>query len=149
MASIEENKAVVRRAYVDGLNRKDMGIIDEVFAPEYVAYFPGVPPVRGRDAMKELLAAFLAAFPDIVFTIEDQIAEGEKVATRWTAHGTHQGEFRGFPPKTHGDPCNGQPGDVQRDRHLPHCQRQDRRGMEHPRTAGRDAAVGVVAAPPE
>jgi steroid delta-isomerase-like uncharacterized protein len=107
VASIEENKAVVRRAYEEGMNRQDMGIVDEVFAPEYVAHFPGVPPVSGRDAMKELLAAFFAAFPDLVFTVEDQIAEGEKVATRWTAHGTHQGEFKGFPPKTHGIPPTG------------------------------------------
>ena len=105
--STEENKAVVRRAYEEGMNGKDMGIIDEVFAPDYVAHFPGVPSIRGRDAIKELIGSFLAAFPDIVFTVEDQIAEGDKVATRWTARGTHQGEFRGFPPKTHGIPPTG------------------------------------------
>ncbi len=105
--TIEENKAIVRRAYEDGMNKKNLAIIDEVFAPEYVAHFPGVPPIRGVDNIKELIKAFIAAFPDIVFTVEDQIAEGDKVATRWTARGTHQGEFRGFPPKTHGIPPTG------------------------------------------
>ena len=103
------NKALVRRAYEDGMNERNLAIIDEVFAPDYVAHFPGVPPVRGVEAAKEVIGSFLAAFPDIVFTIEDQIAEGDRVATRWTAKGTHLGEFRGFPPKTHGISPTGNP----------------------------------------
>ena len=46
--SLEDNKAIVRRAYLDGMNTRDMGIIEEVFSPEYVSHFPGQPPTRGR-----------------------------------------------------------------------------------------------------
>jgi predicted ester cyclase len=100
--SSEQNKAIVRRAYEDGMNLKNMAIIDELFAPDYQAHFPGLPPIRGVEAVKELIGSFLTAFPDIVFTIEDHVAEGDKVATRWSARGTHLAEFRGFPPRTHG-----------------------------------------------
>ena len=97
----EANKALVRRAY-EGFNEGNVDVIDEVFAPNYVAHFPGVAPIEGSDLAKQVVGSFVEAFPDIKFTIEDQIAEGDKVVTRWSAKGTHKGEFRGFPPKTHG-----------------------------------------------
>jgi steroid delta-isomerase-like uncharacterized protein len=97
----EENKALVRRAY-EGFSEGSVDVLDEVFAPDYVAHFPGVEPITGRDAAKELVGAFIDAFPDIKFTIADQIAEGDRVVARWTAQGTHKGEFRGFPPMMHG-----------------------------------------------
>jgi len=103
---LEQNKAVVRRAY-EGFNDGNVDILDEVFAPDYVAHFPGTEPVEGREAAKQLVGAFMDAFPDLQFTIEDQLAEGDRVATRWSATGTHLGEFRGFPPKTHGIPPSG------------------------------------------
>jgi predicted ester cyclase len=102
LMSTEENKAVVRRAYEEGMNLKNLAIIDEVFAPYYRAHFPGLPPIEGVAAAKELIGSFLSAFPDIIFTIEDQVAEGDKVVARWSAVGTHLAEFRGFPPRTHG-----------------------------------------------
>lgn len=105
--SLEENKALVRRAYLDGMNNRDMGIIEEVFSPEYVSHFPGQPPTRGIEPIKAVLQSFFDAFPDIVFTVEDQMAEGDKVATRWSAQGTHQGEWRGFPPRERGTPPTG------------------------------------------
>ena len=86
--SLEQNKALVRRAY-EGFNDGNVNILDEVFAPDYVAHFPGTEPVEGRDAAKQLVGAFMEAFPDLQFTIEDQIAEGDKVVTRWTAAGMH------------------------------------------------------------
>ncbi len=95
--SLEANKAIVRRAYLDGMNNRDLSIIDETFAPDYIVYYPGMDPIYGRDAAKKSIGAFLDAFPDIVFKIEDQIAEGNKVTTRWTATGTFSGVFRGFP----------------------------------------------------
>jgi predicted ester cyclase len=106
MGATEDNKALVRRAY-EGFNDGDIDVLDEVFAPGYTAHFPGTEPVVGRDSAKELVGAFMAAFPDLQFTIEDQIAEGDRCATRWSARGTHNGEFRGFPPKTHGIPPTG------------------------------------------
>ena len=98
--SLEDHKALVRKAYLEAFNQRNLDLIDEVFAPEYVVYYPGVPPILGRDAAKEAVGAFLEAFPDIVFAIEQQVAEGNLVATRWSAKGTHSGEFRGFPVKT-------------------------------------------------
>jgi len=103
----EENKALVRRAYLDGMNTRSLWIIDEVFAPDYVVHYPGLEPIQGRDAAKEAIGAFLDAFPDIVFTIEDQVAEGNKVVTRWTAVGAHTGEFKGFPKKGSVIPASG------------------------------------------
>jgi predicted ester cyclase len=99
VAAVEQrNKAVVRRAYEQGMNRRDMSVVDEVFAPDYVAYFRGEPPIRGRDAFKVSLGAFFEAFDDLVFTVEDAIAEGDRVAVRWTGTGIHAGEYRGMPP---------------------------------------------------
>jgi predicted ester cyclase len=105
--STEENKAIVRRAYIDGMNTRDMGIIEEVFSPEYISHFPGQPPTQGIEPIKAVLQSFFDAFPDIVFKIEDQLAEGDRVATRWSAQGTHQGEWRGFPPRAKGIPPTG------------------------------------------
>jgi predicted ester cyclase len=95
--SLESNKELVRRAYLVGMNNRDMSVIDEVFAPDYVVHYPGVPPIHGLTDAKAALSAFLDAFPDIRFTIADQLAEGDKVTTRWVGRGTHSGEYRGFP----------------------------------------------------
>lgn len=107
--SVEANKAVIRRAYLDGMNTRNLGVIDETFAPDYIVYYPGMEPIHGRDEAKQSIAAFLDAFPDIVFTIEDQVGEGDKVVTRWTAVGTHSGDFRGFPKKGSVIPASGRP----------------------------------------
>lgn len=104
---LERNKAVVRRAYLDGMNKRDLTVIDETFAPDYVVHYPGMEPIQGREEAKEAIGAFLDAFPDIVFTIEDQIAEGNKVVTRWTAVGTHNSDFKGFPKKGSIIPASG------------------------------------------
>jgi predicted ester cyclase len=99
--SIEENKAIVRRAYEEGMNRRDMRIIEEAFSPDYVNYFPaGQGEVRGIDEFKKVLWAFLTAFDDLTFTVEDILGEGDEVALRWSARGVHTGEYRGIPPTT-------------------------------------------------
>ena len=107
--SLEENKALVRRAYEVGMNHKDMRVIDEVFAHDYVVRYPGVAPIRGLEAAKQALGAFLSAFPDMQFIVDDQLAEGDKVKTRWTGRGTHSGEYRGFPVATSVVPPSGRP----------------------------------------
>ncbi len=75
-----------------------MSVIDQVIAPDFVNHTapPGVPPTR--EGGRQLMALFRAAFPDGHMTIEDMLAEGDKVVTRKTFHGTHQGEFMGIPP---------------------------------------------------
>jgi steroid delta-isomerase-like uncharacterized protein len=96
--STENNKALVRREYEDGVNKKDFGIRDEVLAGNYIAHFPGLPALKGIEAFRQFTAAFFTAFPDLQTTIEDLIAEGDKVAIRQTWRGTHKGNFLGIPP---------------------------------------------------
>jgi predicted ester cyclase len=96
--SAEENKAIVRR-FVDEVQSKGkIDAIDEICSPEFINHSapPGV--ASNREGVKQVTAMFRHAFPDSYFTIEDMVAEGDKVATRKTLHGTHQGEFMGIPP---------------------------------------------------
>ncbi len=79
------------------MNERNLALIDELAAPDYV-YHAAANPVPGREAFKQLTSLFLTAFPDIRITIDDQIAEGDKVVTRWTMRGTHQGQFMGITP---------------------------------------------------
>ena len=95
----EENKALVRRAFEEGWNAGNLDVFDEVTSPDYVLHDPTVPEdVVGVDGMKGFASAFLGAFPDLRFSIEEQIAEGDMVATRWTSSATHEGELMGIAP---------------------------------------------------
>ena len=91
----EENKAIARREWEEIWNQGNLDVIDEICAPNYVGHFlpPGMP--SGREGYKQLVTMYRAAFPDIQITIEDQIAQGDKVVTRWTSTGTHKGELMG------------------------------------------------------
>jgi predicted ester cyclase len=96
--STEENKALVRR-FVDEVQiQGNTDLIDEICSPEFVNHStpPGLPP--DREGIKIVTAMFRGAFPDSYFTVEDMMAEGDKVATRKTFYGTHEGEFMGIPP---------------------------------------------------
>jgi len=96
--STEENKALVRRFVDEVQSRGNIDVLDGICSPEFVNHSapPGVPPTC--EGVKQLTAMFRQAFPDSYFTVEDMMAEGDKVATRKTFHGTHQGEFMGIPP---------------------------------------------------
>ena len=95
--STVENKAIVRRFVDEVQNRHDLGALDELFSPDFVDH-SGISPSPGLEGTKQFFTMFFTAFPDIQATIHDQIAEGSKVVTRKTFHGTHQGEFMGIPP---------------------------------------------------
>jgi steroid delta-isomerase-like uncharacterized protein len=95
--STEENKALIRHL-VEETNKHNVNKADEMFAPDVVGHFPGLPPVQGLDACKQLVSGMLTAFPDLQLTVEDLIAEGDKVVFRETWRGTHQGAFQGIPP---------------------------------------------------
>lgn len=102
--SPEDNKALVRR-FVDEVQSKgNTDLIDEICSPEFVNHSapPGLP--ADLEGIKILTTMFKGAFPDSYFTVEDMIAEGDKVVTRKTFHGTHEGEFMGIPPS--GRPVN-------------------------------------------
>lgn len=80
------------RIWIEGLNRGDVSAADEAFAPDCVIHITGVPaPFRGVGPWKEFMAGLLTAFPDIHLTIEDQVVQGDRVAFRWRATGTHNG----------------------------------------------------------
>jgi steroid delta-isomerase-like uncharacterized protein len=93
--STEDNKALVRRWYED-FNQRNLAMY-ELFTPEFVYHTPSMT-LHGLDEFKQFLSHYLTAFPDARFTVEDELAEGELVASRATLHGTHQGEFLGIPP---------------------------------------------------
>jgi steroid delta-isomerase-like uncharacterized protein len=87
------------RVWVEGLNQGDVSAADAVFAPDCVVHITGVAaPVSGVGAWKELVGGLLSAFPDLHFTIEDQLAQGDLVAFRWRATGTHRGPLGAAPP---------------------------------------------------
>jgi steroid delta-isomerase-like uncharacterized protein len=100
--STEENKALVRREIGELFNHTgDLDVAEEVYAPDFVGHDSTLPgDLHGVEAAREFAASFRSAFPDLTCTIEDQLAEGEKVATRWRASGTHEGETEELGPPT-------------------------------------------------
>ncbi len=94
--STEDNKLLVRRLFEEVLNQRNLGLIDEFFSPNHVEH-ASTGPVHGPDGMKQYYLIYLTAFPDAHYTVEDQIAEGDKVVTRWSVRGTHTGELMGLP----------------------------------------------------
>lgn len=86
------------QTWVDGLNRGDASVADQVFAADCVIHINGSPDRNLRvPALKQMVAGLLAAFPDLHFTIEDQLVAGNKVATRWVAEGTNSAAFGNVP----------------------------------------------------
>ena len=92
----EANKAQVRRVIEEVYNRGDLDAVDDLASRDLVIHAPS-EEIRGREGAKRYVAALRTGFPDLHLTIEDQIAEGDMVVTRWTARGTHTGEFQGIP----------------------------------------------------
>jgi C-1 hydroxylase len=90
--SLEENKSVVRR-FIEAYNKRKLELIDDFVAPDYVDHSNHVD----RDGLKQLFSMGLKGFPDWHETIEDIIAEGDKVWVRLSYSGTHSGEFMGLP----------------------------------------------------
>lgn len=88
----EQNKAIVRRFFDEVWNGQRLEVVDEVFAPTVLLGGQPVP----RDTIKQVVATRRAAFPDIQVTVDDQVAEGDKVSTRRTWRATHQGPYRGI-----------------------------------------------------
>ena len=91
----EETKALVRRWFEEGWNKGNVDAAGEFFSPSYVMHAAGGDqsglPGRG-------VARYRAGFPDLTLSVADQIAEGDRVVTRFTFSGTHQGQFEGIAP---------------------------------------------------
>ena len=96
--STEVNKASMRRFYDEVFNKKNTAAIDEFIDPHQVDHAapPGTP--GGLEGARQTVTMYLTAFPDLYFTVEDLIAEGDKVVARLTVRGTQQGVFMGIPP---------------------------------------------------
>jgi steroid delta-isomerase-like uncharacterized protein len=93
----DANKAVVRRL-IDEVNKRNLGIIDELISDDYSNNDRFGSEAPGRQGVKDTLALFLRAFPDLHETTVELVAEGDKVVHRWTSRATHRGEFRGIAP---------------------------------------------------
>lgn len=96
--SIEANKAAIRRYYEEAWNNQNLDVLPELLSPDYQNHNPFIPGMpTGPEGVPIVINALASVFPDLRYVIEDQIGEGELVVTRWSFHGTQQGEFMGLP----------------------------------------------------
>jgi len=96
--STEENKTIVRRVNDEVWSKGQLDVIDELIADDFVATVVGAPEqIRGPQGFREFVGTYRKAFPDLRITVDEQVAEGETVVTRWTATGTNEGELMGMP----------------------------------------------------
>jgi predicted ester cyclase len=91
---VEANKSASRRLYEEVFGLGHVEVADEIMAPDAVSHGPGSPPLTGTDQIKRQAMVLRGAFPDLTTRCEDQIAEGDRVCTRWHATGVHTGELR-------------------------------------------------------
>lgn len=94
---LERNKRVVRE-FAEAINARDWGRLDRLVAPEFVRHSHAAPPVRSREELKQYLRDEFAIFPDGLETIDDILAEGDKVAVRHGFRGTQHGRMGPYPP---------------------------------------------------
>lgn len=88
----EAHKALARKIFENIWNLADLTLVDEIYSEDYVAHIAHAPEdIGGREAFKQFVALFHALFPDLQFTLEDQIAEDDKIVTRWTARSASVG----------------------------------------------------------
>lgn len=93
---MEENKLIVRHILEAIWNQKNPTVVAEYFASDYLGH--SANEMHGLGGIKQWAEAIFRAFPDSLYAIQDQVAEGDKVVTRWVACGLHAGEFDGLPP---------------------------------------------------
>ena len=95
----EENKTIARRLQEEVFGQGNLELVDELVASDYVSHAPGDPEQRrGMEDIKHIVRTYRSAFPDLTYTVEEQVAEGDMVVRRWTARGTHEGELMGTAP---------------------------------------------------
>jgi steroid delta-isomerase-like uncharacterized protein len=99
MLEPDKHKALVCRWLEEVFSRGDLEAADGLFTPNYALHDPSFPlDLYGPEGVKHYVSAYRVAFPDFEVTVEDQLAEEDKVVTRWTARGTHSGKFLGLAP---------------------------------------------------
>jgi predicted ester cyclase len=98
VTTTEVNKAQFRRLYEEVLNKGDVSIVDELIAPDFFNHAAPAATNRGPSSLRWLATMLRTAFPDLHFTIEELVAEGDIVAGRLSMSGTHEGPLMGMPP---------------------------------------------------
>ena len=95
----EGNKALARREVEEIFTQGKLDVAEEIYTSDFVDHDLVLPrEMHGPEEMKEYVGMYRSAFPDLKVTLEDQVAEGDKVVNRWTAQGTHLGEYMGIAP---------------------------------------------------
>ncbi|MDQ4045722.1 MAG: ester cyclase [Chloroflexota bacterium] len=95
----QQNKAIERRLLEEVYDQGKLDVIDELIASDFIGHGTAAEGGdQGREAYRQFVVQMRTAFPDLKMTVEDQVAEGDKVVTRFRARGTHLGEFQGLPP---------------------------------------------------
>lgn len=98
--STHENKELSRRLYVEVFGEGRAEAADEILAADCVSHGPGMPPRVGTEGIKVQAALLRAAIPDLVVSLEDQLADGDRVASRWRGSGTNTGDLRLSPTQS-------------------------------------------------
>ena len=96
--SRESNKLLAQRVWEEVWHQGQLSRIDDLFTPDFVRHDPGGRELQGTEQNRQFIGSLRAAFPDVHYTVEDQIAEGDKVVVRYRFRGTHLGAFQGMPP---------------------------------------------------
>jgi steroid delta-isomerase-like uncharacterized protein len=95
----QTNQQLVQRWIAEGWNKGNLAIIDELYAPDFVQHDPQSPlPVNSAADLKRYVSGFRMAFPDLRMSVDDLIAEGDKVVWRFTGRGHHTGPLGPLPP---------------------------------------------------
>jgi len=92
-----ENEAIARRWTEEALNGQDLAVLDEILAADVVHDAGTFPARRGREAVEQTIVAILASFPDVRYSVDQVITEGDLVVVRWTGRGSHGGAYLGVP----------------------------------------------------
>jgi steroid delta-isomerase-like uncharacterized protein len=93
----QELKRIVHRYYHEVLTLRRLKVLEEIVATDFAGH-DGAGALMDRYGLREAAEMLLDAFPDLIVTVEDQVAEGDRVSTRWWASGTHAGTFAGIAP---------------------------------------------------
>jgi steroid delta-isomerase-like uncharacterized protein len=139
--AIEENKSAFRRTYEEIFNQGRLDVADEVIAPDCIDREEHPGNVPGPESVRTVAAMLRTAFPDLHFTIEELIAEGDLVAGRLTMRGTHDGPLMGMPPT----------GRQVRQAHMHFVRFRDGKAIEHwgvRDDVGLMKQLGLMPAPP-
>ena len=92
--TLDQNKAISARLYFEVFEKGNLVAADEILAPNHVAHGADAPPRVGADGIKQQAMLLRTAIPDLVCDLQDQVAEGDRVVSRWLGHGTFSGELR-------------------------------------------------------